>query len=70
MWLIALASVPHLNSHPMPTVGLVPMKQKRTIESRVLAAVLQVRNFRLMMAFPVIVTWEGTATQLRAGVML
>lgn len=46
------------------------MKQKRTIESRVLAAVLQVRNFRLMMAFPVIVTWEGTATQLRAGVML
>lgn len=25
MWLIALASVPHLNSHPMPTVGLVPI---------------------------------------------
>lgn len=83
MWLIVLASVPHLNSHPMSTAGLVPIplplvdwevcayavRQKGTSESRVLAAILQVRNLRLM-AFPAIVTWEGPATHLRASVML
>ena len=81
-WLMALASAPHLNSHPAPTVGLVPIplllmdwqvcayagKQKATSKSRVLAAILQVTHLRLM-AFPAIVTWEGTATRLRAGGM-
>lgn len=82
---MALASAPHLNSYPMPTEGLVPIplllmdwqvcayavKQKGTSKSRVLAAILQVTNIRLM-AFPAIVTWDGTAThppQSRCGVV-
>lgn len=45
------------------------VRQEGTSKSRVLAAIQQVRNLRLM-AFPVIVTWEGTATHPRVSVML
>lgn len=50
-------------------VCVYAVKQKGTSESSLLAAILQVGNLRLM-AFPVIVTWEGTVTHLRGGVML
>lgn len=66
----------------MPTAGPVPIhllmgwevyayavRQEGSSKSRVLAAIQQVRNLRLM-AFLVIVTSEGTATHLRASVML